>query len=223
MIIPPTGSTYGAELYGSEVLITPPQIEPIDLDEVKKHLRFTPTSEDTLLDTYIAMARQYFEEYTGLQLITATWEQRLEAFPSGSIVADLAIPLLKSPVIDVVSVAYDDSDGDEQTVDDADYAVDLASAPNQSVIRPVSSWPTSAGTLGSTRIRYRAGFGSQPGDVPELIKGVLYLLTGYFHQFRSEAFVNSPGGSLEKLPLGAELIMRNYKVMRTRTSLRRAV
>lgn len=223
MIIPPIGSTFGRELYVSEVLITKPTIEPIDLDEVKKHLRFTPTSEDTLLDTYIAMARQYFEEYTGLQLMDATWEQRIEAFPSGANVWDTAVELRRSPVLELVSVIYDDSDSDEQTIDDEDYALDAKDAPQRSVVRPVSSWPSSNGSLGSVRIRYRAGFGTTPGDVPELIKGALYFLTGYFHQFRSEAFVNSPGGSLEKLPIGAEAIMRNFKSVSTRAPMRLAV
>lgn len=223
MIVPPTGATFGRELYVSDVLIEGPSIEPIDLAEVKKHLRFTPTSEDTLIDTYISMARQYFEQYTGLALIEQTWETRIEAFPGGLNTWDTAISLGKSPVIDLLSVVYDDSDGAEQTVDTGDYALDLLSAPGLSVVRPVSSWPSSAGTLGSVRLRYRAGFGSTPGDVPELIRGVLYLLVGYFHQFRSEAFVNSPGASLEKLPLGAELIMRNYKALNVRAPMRRSV
>jgi uncharacterized phiE125 gp8 family phage protein len=223
MIIPPIGATFGRELYVSDVLITPPTIEPIDLDEVKKHLRFTPTSEDTLIDTYIAMARQYFEQYTGLALMDQTWETRIEAFPGGFNPWDTVVSLGKSPVIALESVVYDDSDGVEQSMALADYALDLASAPGLSVVRPVTSWPRSAGTLGSVRLRYRAGFGSQPGDVPELIKGVLYLLVGYFHQFRSEAFVNSPGASLEKLPLGAELIMRNYKALNVRPALRLSV
>ena len=223
MITPPIGAAFGRELYVTDVLVTPPQIEPIDLDEVKKHIRFTPTTEDTLLDTYIAMARQYFEQYTGLALIDQTRETRIEAFPGGANTSDLAIELLRPPLIAVDSVVYDDGDGVEQTFDASAYGVNILSAPYRSVVYPVSSWPSSSGLLGSVRIRYTAGFGSHPGDVPELIKGVLYLLVGYFHQFRSEAFINSPGASLEKLPLGAELIMRNYKVMPARPVLRLSV
>lgn len=225
MIIPPTGSTFGREIYVSEALIEPPTSEPIELDEVKKHIRFTPTSEDTLIETYISMARQYFEEYTGLQLMPAVWEQRLNQYPSGVNVGDDVIELRRSPVIEIVSITHDDG-SPEQEVDAADYALDIQHAPQRSTVRPVSAWPSSDGSLGSVRIRYRAGYsteGSPTNDVPALIKGVLYLLVGYFHQFRSEAFVNSPGGSLEKLPLGAEQIMRSFKSVSTRPPIRLSV
>lgn len=207
---PLTSTTYPLirDRYVSDVLITPPVIEPVDLDEVKKHLRFTSTSEDTLLDTYIAMARGFFEEATGRQLIAATWERRMEGFTG-------PIELPHPPLLEIVSVTYDDGDGAAQTVDEADYTIHAPSGPlaGRGILTTVSgvSWPTTAGLEGSVRVRYRAGYGEQPGDVPELIKGALYFLVGYFHQYRSEVFATTPGTSLEQLPIGAQQIIRSFK------------
>ncbi len=223
----PTLSTLSLhpEVHVTEQLITLPTIEPIDLDEVKKHLRFTPTTEDTLIDTYIAAARQYFEDITGLQLMEATWEQRHDVFPGGASTNTNVIELRHPPLMDVVSVAYDDGNGDEQTlVLDTDYFVETPSAPQCGYIRLGSSgtWPSSLATLGSVRVRYRAGYGSAPGDVPELIKTALLFLVGHFHQFRAEFHQPNPGSSTPiVLPIGADAIMRMFKSRPTRPPMRR--
>lgn len=181
-----------------DFLVTGPVVEPLDLDEVKKHLRFTPTTEDTLIDLWISMARQYFEMRTGLQLMTATWARVLDACPSGAIV------LPRLPLQAVVSVSSDD--GSPETVLDASgYRVvapaGLFAGPGR--IDLLGSWP---GTR--ARIVYRAGFGDAPGDVPELIKGTLLMLVGYFHKFRAEAH---EGTDVTTVPLGADLIMQQYR------------
>lgn len=204
------------ELYASDVLITGPALEPIDLDETKRHLRITTTSEDTLLDTYIAMARQYFEEATGRQLIAATWERRLSAFLYGSLVSPYypsLIELPHPPLIDIVSLTYTDGDGGDVTLEEVtDYVVDASSGAyaRRGLVRPIAggSWPTARGDLGSARIRYRAGYGTHPGDVPELIKGALYFLVGHFYKFRAEV---QEGTALQQVPIGAESIIRAFK------------
>jgi uncharacterized phiE125 gp8 family phage protein len=208
------------ELHTSTHVITPPSIEPVDLDEVKKHLRFTPISEDTLIDTYIAMARTHFEEYTGRTCLDTLLEHRIEGF--GPSVIELPFP----PLIEVVSVTYADGDGVDQVLADTAYVVDTPTGPyaRRGTVRPTvaTSWPTPLSDLGSVRIRYRAGYGTQPGDVPELIRGCLFFLVGHFHQHRAEV-VDQAKGSLSTLPIGAETIMRafKYSALPTRATLRR--
>lgn len=180
-----------------DYLIDGPAVEPLDLDEVKKQLRFTSTSEDTLIDLWISMARQYFEVRTGLQLITATWARTLDAQPSGSIF------LPRLPLQSIVSVSSDD--GSPETVLDASgYRLVAPAGPFSGPGHvEMLSWP---GTRG--RIVYKAGFGDAPGDVPELIRGALMMLVSYFHKFRAEAY---EGKDIAQVPLGAEIIMRQYR------------
>lgn len=188
-------------------LITGPTIEPLDLEEVKKALKFTPTTEDTLIDVWISAARMYFEEQTGRQLLTATWERWLDACPDSGII-ELPHPPLQS----VVSVAYDDSANVEHTFDAASYVVSAPQGPTceRGRVSLVSggSWPSTVNQARSVRIRYIAGYGDAPGDVPELIKGALYFLVGHFHRFRSEGVEQA----VSKLPLGAETIMRAFRL-----------
>lgn len=205
------------ELHVWDDLIVGPTIEPIDLDEVKKHLRFPPTSEDTLLDTYIAMARQYFEEATGRQLMEATWERRIEGFPYADTTAPYplhVVELAHPPLLSVVSVSYASEGSPDQTplVEGTDYVIDAPSGPyaRRGMVRPIAggTWPSTTASLGSVSIRYKAGYGTQPGDVPELIKGALYFLVGHFHKFRAEV---TDGKSIQSLPIGAESIIRGFK------------
>ncbi len=189
-------------------LIEGPTREPLDLDEVKKHLRFGSTTEDTLLDSWISAARQYIEEQTGRQIMTATWELWLTGSPAVGVI-ELPHPPLQS----VISVAYD-ADG-EQTFDAAGYQTAAPAGPfcsrGRVSLLSGSAWPTftSATQPNALRIRYTAGYGSTPGDVPDLIKSAMYLLIGHFHRNRSE--VQDGNTLFMELPLGAAQIIRALK------------
>ena len=187
-------------------LIAGPTVEPLDLEEVKKQRRFgNLTTLDTLFDLWISGARQYYEEQTGRQLITATWEYWLDAFP-----AQTAIELPHPPLQAVLSVKYDDGDGVEQTWDVANYRVIAPSgdrAPRGRIVLAAgASWPTTLVQQAAVRIRYLAGYGDAPGSVPELDQHVLMTLVGHFHRY-GEA-VQDAKNALTDLPVGAKLIMQ---------------
>jgi uncharacterized phiE125 gp8 family phage protein len=201
------------EIRTVDSLITGPTIEPLDLDEVKKHLRFAPTTEDTLLDAWISAARQHFEDQTGRQLITATWALWLDAFPCG------AIQLPHPPLQTVVDVAYVDGDGVLQSFTDGAspatpyWQVQAPSGPHaaRGLVTPIAGqvWPATRCEPGAVRIQYRAGYGAAPGDVPELVQTALYFLVGHFHQFRSEVHEETKG-TLARLPIGAQAFIQSF-------------
>lgn len=190
-------------------LIVGPALEPLDLEEVKKQRRFSPTTLDTLFDLWISAARQQFEEQTGRQLITATWERWLSAFPSTT-----EIELPHPPLQSVVSVTYDDANGTAQTFDAASYRVIAPAGPygRRGRIALVSgaSWPSSSGLAASVRIRYTAGYGGAPGAVPELAKYALLMLVGHFHKY-GEQVQEAKNNVLQELPLGAAQVMRAFQ------------
>lgn len=201
----------GDEIQTRDYLITGPTIEPLDLEEVKKQRRFSATSLDTLFDLWIGAARQDFEQMTGIQLLTATREYALDAFPGAC-----AIQIPRPPLQAIVSITYGDAGGSpEQTVDAASYVVtppltDPPSAdvyPSRSRVALVAgaSWPTVTGQPGLVRIRYRCGFGDAPGAVPELIVYALQLFVGSAHKYSEDLLEQT----LERLPLGAQQVMRN--------------
>lgn len=191
--------------------ITGPTIEPLDLEEVKKQRRFASTTLDTLFDMWIGSSRQDFETHTGVQLLTATREYAMDAFPCGD-----RIELSRPPLRGVVGVFYD-VDGEEQTFGADNYVVlpkdcetlEYETFPTPGYIALVSgaSWPTPDTTRQSVRIRYTCGFGAAPGFVPELIVYALHLFVGAAHKY-GEQIQEGKSQTLQELPYGAKEVMR---------------
>lgn len=200
----------------TDVQITGPTIEPLDLDEVKKQRRFASTSLDTLFDMWIGAGRQDFERMTNLQLLTATREFALDCAP-----CDSEIQLSHAPVQSIVSIKYDDADNVEQTWSSSNYkllpkrsgAVGFEDYPSLSSVALVgsASWPSSTG-LKSLRIRYVCGYGDSPGAVPEVIVYALHMFVGTAHKYGEE--IQDQKLLLLKVP-GVEQVIRNARLGRT--------
>ncbi len=191
----------------ADTLITGPTMAPIDLEEVKKQRRFAPTTIDTLFDLWIHSAVQYWEGTTGQQLITATWEYWLDAFPWNR---EIEIP--HPPLQSVVSVKYDDGNGDEQTLDADTYRVLAPSEFRGSIsLKPGRCWPVAGCQPMAVRIRYMAGLGDAPDAIPELTRYALMMLVGHFHKFGEE--VNEARANILTLPIGATDVMQDQKLL----------
>lgn len=190
-------------------LVTGPEMEPLDLAQVKRHLRFSTTTEDTLLDGWIAAARQYFEEQTGRQVMAATWDYWLDAAPVGR------IELPKPPLLEVVSVGYLASDGTLTTLAGENYTVMAPAGPQAPPgwvqLAYGATWPITQDVPGALRVRFKAGYGAAQGDVPELVKTMLYLLVGHFHKYRSETVETRFESAVSTLPLGVDAFMRGFR------------
>ncbi len=190
-----------------DVLVTPPLVEPLDLDEVKKQRRFSSTTLDTRFDVWISAARQQFEEESNLQLITATRMFLMDAFPIQPL-----ITVNRSPVQQIVSVEYLNDSGVVQTMDAAEYELfpptvtrGVYASPSGVHLVGDASWPTAAVRAGAVRVTYIAGFGDAPGDVPELIAYALMQYVGDFHRW-SENMTERPANLT---PVGSVMVRRN--------------
>src|SRR5262245_60381712 len=92
---------------------------PITKAEVKSQTRVDDDDEDDVIDgVLIPAATTYVEDYLQRALIDQTWELALDRF-----CGEIEIP--RPPLIEIVSVKYDDGNLAEQIVDSANYSVDL--------------------------------------------------------------------------------------------------
>ena len=69
----------------SNVLVTPPRVEPVSLTELKEHLRILPENaeDDAHLQTLIATARSLVESRLGYPLHATQYRATFELRPSG--------------------------------------------------------------------------------------------------------------------------------------------
>lgn len=190
-------------------LISPPAVQPITLDEAKLHVRVDHTDDDAVIARAIAAAVGYVdgsEGFLGRALVDQTWELSLTAFPTGQQAA-IKIPL--PPLIEVLSVKYDNSGGTESTVPASDYVVDNAREPGRIVTK--SAWPVASTTLANAvRIRYRAGYQDRSmsppvGTVPVDILNAMLLIVGDLYDNRANIVI---GQSAITMPAADVLLRR---------------
>ncbi|MDN2580241.1 hypothetical protein [Aquibium sp. ELW1220] len=185
------------------VVVTAPAVEPVTLNDLKQHVRATDfTDDDEILTAKGISARQHVERFIGKPLISTTFELVYDAFPAGE------ITLPKGPLQSVTSVKYlDATTGLEATMPSDDYAVDTASDPGR--IKPgVSGWPDTADTVNAVRIRFVAGYGDAPSDVPEPLREAVLQLAAQLYQHRAAALV---GESAASIPFGVGDMLGEYR------------
>ncbi len=177
-------------------------LEPIDLETVKRVLRFTSASEDALIAGWIAAARQYFEDQTSRQIMAALWEVSYDAFPVGGV-----IELPHPPLLEVVSVTADGTDADASLYTILSPAVGSPAAvtdpfaPRAQIgLNSGSSWPSATTQPGNVVVTFWAGYGASQAEIPEIVKACLYDLVRHFH--------GRPDGDL---PMTTQTMLRMFR------------
>lgn len=186
--------------------LTAPSAEPLDLDEVKSHLRIDSdiTADDAMLTAFIAAARQHGEMLTGRSFINQQWRLRLDGFAMGPGVMGAGggyneIELERGTVQSVDAIHYLDMQGVTQSMDLTTVAKDLDSLPGR--VSPVFGqvWPIPRPQLGAVWIDYTAGYGPDSSSVPAVIRQWMLVRVATLYEHRAEVEVVSRG-KLEPLP-----------------------
>lgn len=199
-------------------LITGPADTPISLEEAKAHLREDSDDFNDEIEAFIEAATDYCDGpqgFLGRAIIDQTWELTLDSFPGcgwsrhGSTTAEIKIPM--PPLIEIVSIRYDDADGVEQTLATTSYTVDARSEPGW--VLPVGSWPTTFSGINAVRIRFRCGYldqGASPPEenVPGSIKAAIKLIVGNLYANRETIVI---GESVSEIPMSAEFLLRRKR------------
>jgi hypothetical protein len=185
----------------SVVVVTPPPLI-VSRDLAKKHLRIDNDAEDILIDVYLAAAQAAIDgpmgwlgRCVGVQTLEArfdgfttpiwSWNFNSQglfwgggdnfaflnaAFPSGRI--ELPFP----PLIEVLSVTYEDGNGRDVVLPSADYL-----ALNDGLEAAYGmSFPSGRWTTNAVRVQYRAGY----DFAPPAIEAALLLMTGDLYNNR---------------------------------------
>ena len=158
---------------------TEPAVEPVSVAEAKAHANVTHATDDTLIGTYIVAARRLVEAISHRQLITATWDLYLDAFPS---VIRPPLPPLQSPV---VHLKYYDTDGVLRTLTvTTDYTVDADSEPGRVQPAYSQSWPSVRAIPNTINLQFKAGYGDASTDVPDHFILAIKMLVAQYYEMR---------------------------------------
>jgi uncharacterized phiE125 gp8 family phage protein len=190
----------------SKVLDTAATSEPIALSEAKLFLKVDTSDDDALIGTIISSAREYVENFTGYQLLSATYTQYLDKFPN----KNTAIELLMNPVSAVTHVKYYDSNNTLQTWDTANYDTDLKGKPARITLANDATFPTVYDRTNAVEIKFVAGYASTSATgFPKQLLNAMYLIIGHLYENRQDVIVGSIVTEMKK---GADSILRQYRI-----------
>lgn len=172
------------------------QPNPLDLDEVKRHLRVEDNEDDETIISLMSTAIGIAENYTGIKIQESQWEYKLPCF-------DQEIPLPIFPVIGIDSISYLDVSGNTQPV--ASYY--LKRTPLKPVLLAAygETWPSTEAGYEAVTITLTVGY----QELPTPIKQALLMIIGsLFENREDEAPI-----VLHTVPISSRTLLDPYKVI----------
>ncbi|MEL6364678.1 MAG: head-tail connector protein [Pseudomonadota bacterium] len=178
-------------------ILTPPAVEPVSIDEAKRHLRLSSNAEDAAIARLIAAARRVVEERTGRALVAQAARLTLDAPP-----ADVAT-FPRAPVLSFDAVEVETEAGQWSAVDPGLYAVETGEGAR---IAATGFWPRPASPIAGVRIDASVGYGGA-GAAPEELQQAVLLLTAHLYERREPA----DDGRVYVLPHSIEAMLASYR------------
>jgi uncharacterized phiE125 gp8 family phage protein len=191
----------------ASILVTPPAIEPLTLDEAKLRAGqewVAGDPRDALMLGNIRAARAYVENDTGLALLTQTRDIYLDRV-TGPV---LRLPEQSRPLQSVTSIKTTDTAGVQTTLAPGGYVVDLATA--RIYLASGGAWPCDGRLFLPWTIRIVSGWASVALIPPDLFQAVA-LMTAHLSTFGRD--VLQVGHIVATTPLGYEDLVAPYRVL----------
>ncbi len=158
---------------------TEPAIEPVTTSELKTFGRIDTTEEDTLIGSMIKAVRKACELYTGRAFIEQTITLVMDFWPSE------VICFPRPPLISITGVYTVDEDDAATEYSSDYYFVDTVAEPGQLVLRNGYTAPSNTDRYYSGyKVLYKAGYGDEASDVPDIIKQAIMIWTMDFYENR---------------------------------------
>lgn len=183
---------------------TAPAIQPVDLDDIKRHVRRAfSTDDDTALQAYLDAAVAFLDGRDGRLgrcMINQIWLFDVEEW-----CPEVALPF---PDVSAVTVRYFDADDVEQTVAPDQYLLSGGTAPS---IRFVSGFAAPALAIDRIRpivIEMTVGFGATADNVPAPLRHAIRMLVGHWFVNREAV---AEGAAPGEVPLGFDALIAPYR------------
>lgn len=195
------------------VLVTPADLMPLTVAEVKAHLRVAHDDDDATIAALIAAATAHLDGWTGILgrcLVEQTWMQEFDRFERC-----LRLPL--GPVGSITSVKYYDEAGVLQTVGSSNYS--LFADGLGFYVRFVDGFaaPALYREPASVRVSYKAGQavietdGVMDGVEPS-IKFAMLLLIGHWYENREAVALPRVGAQAAiVLPFAVDALLAPHR------------
>lgn len=191
-------------------LVVPATSKPVTPDEVKTFVRIDNDVENAGVESLLAAATNWVENYCHIAICTQTWEMMLERFPPFG-VRFINIPRPPLQFIDSVKYkrVYDEDWNTFENYGTDEYTNRLFL--KFAHIWPIGVWEPSGGVI----IRFTCGYGddgtidaSRTGQVPEAIRQAILILCDTWYENREAV---TDGRMTQKIPFSVESLLSPYR------------
>jgi len=186
----------------SFLLLTPPALEPVALDEMRSFLRVDQTGEDEAIAALIAGARIHIEAQARRALITQSWRATLDGWP-----ADGRLLLTPAPLQSLTAARVYDEDGSTRTADPQAFVLDRGGS---SLAFMPWALPAPGRSALGIELDFVAGYGDTALDVPEPLRQAIRLLVAHWYENRGLAAI---GHEFAMLPQTVAALIAPYRVL----------
>lgn len=165
--------------------------------DAKTHLNVFHSNDDTYIGNLVSAATAWVQHYTGTQVMQATYDYTMDAFPDGE--GDIVLP--RPPLSSVTSITYVDEDGSSQMLATTVYAVKTDVHPGRIYLKYEQEWPDTRDIDDAVTVRFVCGY-ANAAAVPEDIVSAILLLVERLYTYRgmtTEQAANQLSFSIEML------------------------
>lgn len=205
----PPSSEQTHALGGEPIRSSAPAQTAVSLSAALAHARLglSPDDLDVVLQCLNAAIGEV-EQYTGLGLITQTWQQTFSRWPSFLLLRRRPLIALGSPAT-AVTVTYRDADNASQEFTD----IVVTGVGGDKVAGTVrlgygASWPALYSHPEAVTVSYTVGYGSTHASVPALIKQAILLEFGKFYEQRESV---TPDRLMGELSFASKSLLHDWR------------
>lgn len=193
-------------------LNTAPATEPVSVATLKDHARVDGDDEDTLLATYLQVARERVEQATGRALVLQTWDMFFDRFPA-------VIKIPKAPLSSVTHVKYTDTNGNEQTLSSSLYQVDTKSEPARIIPAYEEIWPVTRTIMNAVEVQFVAGYAGTADTSPDysaipqsILQAIMMIAADYERHRQDTVMPDVSATQYHQFPMGARALLNQHRV-----------
>ncbi|ABD08164.1 Phage conserved hypothetical protein, phiE125 gp8 [Rhodopseudomonas palustris HaA2] len=185
----------------SAILLAGPVVEPWTVPELKAFLRVAHDDDDSVIASLLAAARAQIEAMTRRALLSQSWRITRDAWPR-----DGRLALRIGPLRALSAARVFDAEGIAHEVDLARFVIDVAGG---TIAAPAWSVPQPGRSVGGIALDLELGYGTQPSEVPELLRHAVRTLAAHWYDNRGLAAI---GSSVAMLPGSVAAMIASFRV-----------
>lgn len=158
------------------ILVTPPESEPVTLEQVKDFLLVDGTQDDNTLNLLIKTAREAAEQFMNRAIINQGYKLIIDQFNDRDY-----INLPKGLVQEVTGITVYNLNNTSYTVDPSIYTI---VSQDRIALNYDQVWPLALRNRASVEINYTVGYGADSTSVPASIQMAILLHVSAMYQSR---------------------------------------